>query len=58
MRAVIERDAEGRATIRALSDQDSSMVTVLAKADALLRRPPHDLPLAAGDPVPVMILEA
>jgi len=57
MRAVIVRDADGRATIRARQDQDSSMVTVLADADALLRRPPHAPALAVGDPVPALILD-
>ncbi|ADK99420.1 gephyrin-like molybdotransferase Glp [Brevundimonas subvibrioides] len=57
MRAVIVRDEDGLATIRALPDQDSSMVTVLAGADALLRRPPHAPALAAGDPVPVAGLD-
>lgn len=56
MRAVIGCDAEGRATVRALTDQDSSMVTVLAAADALLRRPPHAPALAPDEPVPVAIL--
>ena len=57
LRAVIQRDAEGRATIRAVKDQDSSMVTVLAGADALLRRPPHGPALSAGELVPVTILD-
>jgi len=57
MRAVILRDAEGRPTVRALKDQDSSMVAVLAGADALLRRPPHAPGLAVGAPVRVVVLE-
>ncbi len=44
MRAVF--DADGR--IRALPNQDSSLLSVLAKADALLVRPPHDPARAAG----------
>lgn len=53
MRAVIVRDADGRMTVRALPDQDSSLVTVLASADALLRRPPHAAALEAGAVAPV-----
>lgn len=57
MRAVIERDTEGRASVRALKDQDSSMVTVLAGADALVRRPPFKPASDRGEPVPVVTLD-
>jgi molybdopterin molybdotransferase len=57
LRAVVVRDAEGRASVRALKDQDSSMVTVLAGADALLRRPPFTPASDRGEPVPVLTLD-
>jgi molybdopterin molybdotransferase len=57
MRAVIVRDADGQTRVRALPDQDSSLVTVLASADALLRRPPHAPRLEAGDSAPVLMLD-
>ena len=56
MRGVIQPDADGRPTVRALPDQDSSLVAVMASADALLRRPPHAPAVAVGSPVPVLIL--
>ena len=34
--------------------QDSSLLTVMADADALLLRPVSDGPRAIGDPVPVL----
>ncbi|WP_170463490.1 molybdopterin molybdotransferase MoeA [Ruegeria arenilitoris] len=37
--------------IRACRDQDSSLLSVLAQANALLVRPPHDPALLAGDKV-------
>lgn len=47
MRAALEPD--GR--IRAVSRQDSAMVSVLAGSDALLIRPPHDPARPEGHPV-------
>jgi molybdopterin molybdotransferase len=47
MRAVLEPEGG----IRALARQDSSLVSVLAGADALLIRPPHDPARPAGHPV-------
>jgi len=46
MRAMLESDG-----IRACEDQDSSLLSVLAEANALLVRPPHDPARAAGDQV-------
>ena len=43
MRAAFENDG-----LRAFERQDSSLLTVLAGADALLVRPPHDPPQPAG----------
>lgn len=56
MRAVIQRDAAGRASVRALKDQDSSIVTVLAAADALMRRPPHAAAAAVNEDVAILTL--
>lgn len=47
MRAVLEPDG----AIRALPRQDSSLMSVLAQADALLVRPPGDPARPAGHPV-------
>ncbi|MCB1311647.1 MAG: molybdopterin molybdotransferase MoeA [Sedimentitalea sp.] len=46
MRAVV---SNGR--LRAFDNQDSAALTVLSQANALLVRPPHDPPRAAGDAV-------
>ncbi|WP_299953238.1 gephyrin-like molybdotransferase Glp [uncultured Roseobacter sp.] len=46
MRATL--DADG---LRAFDQQDSSLLSILARADALLVRPPHDLARAAGERV-------
>ncbi len=52
MRAV--READGK--VRAFDRQDSSLVTVLAGADCLLVRPPHDPARQAGETVEVVDL--
>jgi molybdopterin molybdotransferase len=50
MRARVEPDAPGwRCT--PFARQDSSLLTVLADANALMIRPPHEPPLAEGDTV-------
>ncbi|AVO39255.1 gephyrin-like molybdotransferase Glp [Pukyongiella litopenaei] len=46
MRALIEGDA-----VRAFDNQDSSLLTVLSQANALLIRPPGDAPRDAGETV-------
>lgn len=46
MRARLESDG-----IRAFEDQDSSLLSVLARSNALLMRPPHDPARAAGETV-------
>ncbi|CAN7184508.1 molybdopterin molybdotransferase MoeA [Phenylobacterium sp. LjRoot219] len=45
--------ADGAVTVQPYRDQDSSLVTVFAVADALLRRPPGAAAAAAGDVVEV-----
>lgn len=54
-RARLTRTEDGL-TVTALPVQDSSMLSVLAEADALLVRPEHDGPRAAGSNVPVLPL--
>lgn len=57
MRALIVRDADGRPSVRALPDQDSSLVTVLASAEVLVRRPPNAPAAIAGSQVPTLMLD-
>jgi molybdopterin molybdotransferase len=55
MRAIVETGPDGVRRVRALSDQDSSLVTVMAAANALLRRLPGAPALKAGAGVEVLI---
>ena len=55
MRADLTEDETGRA-VTAHDRQDSALLTVLVRANALLIRPPHDGPRAAGDVVEVLPL--
>lgn len=48
--------ADGQVTVQPYRDQDSSLVTVFAVADALLRRPPGAAAAAAGEVVEVLPL--
>jgi len=48
--------ADGTVTVRPFRDQDSSLVSVFAVADALLRRPPGAAGAAAGESVEVLPL--
>ncbi|MEL7090683.1 MAG: gephyrin-like molybdotransferase Glp [Pseudomonadota bacterium] len=52
MRAIADGD-----TIRDAGDQDSSLLSVLADANALLVRPPHDPPRAINDTVDAILLQ-
>jgi molybdopterin molybdotransferase len=56
MRASLHRDASGGLVAIALSPQDSSMQHVLARADALLIRPPHAPAAVAGEACEIMRL--
>lgn len=56
MRAALSIDAEGRAIAQGFADQDSSLVSVFSRADALIRRPVNAGPAAAGDIVEVLSL--
>jgi molybdopterin molybdotransferase len=57
MRAALAVDADGRRIVTPFPDQDSSLVTVFARADALLRRPAGAAPLAEGDVVQTLRLD-
>jgi molybdopterin molybdotransferase len=56
MRATLSWADDGAVVANPLRDQDSSLVTVFAKADALLRRPGGAPAAAVGDPVDVLPL--
>jgi molybdopterin molybdotransferase len=56
MRAMIASDADGALTVQPLADQDSSLVTVFALADGLLRRPAGAPAAGPGAVVPVLRL--
>jgi molybdopterin molybdotransferase len=49
LRATLERRVDGLPVATALPVQDSSMLAILAQADALIVRPPHAPAAAAGD---------
>jgi molybdopterin molybdotransferase len=57
MRARLGEADAGTRTACPLGDQDSSLVTVFASADALVRRRPHAPAAAVGDPLEVLLLE-
>jgi molybdopterin molybdotransferase len=57
MRAAREIDTQGQPIVTPYPDQDSSLVTVFARANALIRRPPGAGALAAGDLVETLKLE-
>jgi molybdopterin molybdotransferase len=56
LRASLHRDASGNLVATALSPQDSSMQHILARADALLIRPPHALAAMPGDACEILRL--
>jgi molybdopterin molybdotransferase len=57
MRAILGHGDDGALTVRTLTDQDSSLVTVFAAADGLLRRPSGAPAAEAGDVVEVLVLD-
>ena len=57
MRARLIHGSDGALRALPLRDQDSSLVTIFAEADALLRRAPHAPVAAAGAIVEVLILD-
>ncbi|HEY8611840.1 MAG TPA: molybdopterin molybdotransferase MoeA, partial [Roseomonas sp.] len=58
VRAELSRDASGALMATPFALQDSSMLTTLARADALLVRPPHAPAAAAGSAVEIVELSS
>jgi molybdopterin molybdotransferase len=56
LRAILTIDAEGRATVQAAENQDSSLLSPFLSANALIRRPPNTAAAAAGDLVDIVTL--
>jgi molybdopterin molybdotransferase len=56
MRATLDRDAQGEPVATPLPVQDSSMLSALAGADCLIRRPPNAAAAQLGDWVPIVPL--
>jgi molybdopterin molybdotransferase len=56
MRVMLSHDDEGVLTVDPVADQDSSLVTVYAKADGLMRRPLNAPAADVGEMVDVLIL--
>jgi len=56
LRARLERDSDGNWRATPFSRQDSSMMSALAVADALILRPPHAPAAAAGAPIRIIRL--
>lgn len=57
LRATLALREDGTLVVTAFPRQDSAMLRVLARADALILRPPHALALLAGAMVPVIRLD-
>ncbi|HET7083163.1 MAG TPA: gephyrin-like molybdotransferase Glp [Rhizomicrobium sp.] len=57
LRALLEVDQEGQQWVRAHEDQDSSLISVFASANALIRQPADCPALNAGTPVDILPLE-
>jgi len=58
VRARLDVDEDGMQIVRAFEDQDSSLISVFAAANALIRLPPDAAALAAGAIVDVLPLES
>lgn len=56
VRVMLDRDERGLWIARPAGGQDSSFLSVLARAEGLLIRPPHAAPGHAGDPARVLRL--
>ncbi len=56
LRARLETRGDGARVAFPFERQDSAQFRLLAHADCLILRPPHAPALAAGEPVPVMLL--
>jgi molybdopterin molybdotransferase len=58
LRATLRRAADGTLEAEPFQKQDSSMLSLLARSDCLVVRPPHAAPAAAGDWVEIVPLVA
>jgi molybdopterin molybdotransferase len=56
LRVLLDHDEAGVLTVRPLADQDSSLVTVFAQADGLMRRPAGSAAAPEGALVDVLRL--
>ncbi len=56
LRARLNREADGVLSVTAFDTQDSSMLVPLARADALIVRPPFAPAAAAGETVEIMLM--
>ena len=56
-RGVLATDDTGETTVRPVRSQDSSLLTPLAEADALIVQPPHSPQWPAGTRVEVLLLD-
>jgi molybdopterin molybdotransferase len=57
LRAHLDSDGEGRLTVRAFEDQDSSLISIFAAANALIRLPPNAPAMEQGALVDVLRLD-
>lgn len=57
LRAYLDVDGDGRLTVRAFEDQDSSLISIFAAANALIRLPANALALETGALVEVLPLD-
>ncbi len=57
LRAALQTDADGTLRVTPFPTQDSAQLRLLARADALVLRPPNAPALAAGHPVAVIRLD-
>jgi molybdopterin molybdotransferase len=57
LRAHLDSDGEGRLTVRAFEDQDSSLISIFAAANALIKLPADTAALEAGALVDILSLE-
>ncbi len=56
LRAMLTVGADGRATVQAAENQDSSLLSPFLTANALIRRPANAAAVAAGDLVDILML--
>ena len=56
-RGVLATDASGETTVRPVRSQDSSLLTPLAEADALIVQPPHSPRWPTGTKVEVLLMD-